>query len=227
MSAPAPQMGAAPPDSYFTRGREEILPLVPAGPLRLLDVGCGAGATLEAIRARETVAWAGGVELEPGAAERAERRFDRLWREDVQGFDPGAEIAPGSLDLILCLDVLEHLPDPWAVVRRLSPLLRPGGRLIVSVPNIRNWKFIRGLLLRGDFHYREAGLLDRTHLRFFVHETAAELAACGGLRVIRAGSATPYGRWELRRWLIALTGGRLEKLIAKQIVVVAESDGAA
>ena len=47
------------------------------------------------------------------------------------------EIAPASLDLILCLDVLEHLVDPWSVVRRLSPLLAPGGRLIVSVPNIR------------------------------------------------------------------------------------------
>ncbi|GMG81453.1 hypothetical protein LNKW23_06660 [Paralimibaculum aggregatum] len=212
---------------YFDHARREILPHLPARCARVLDLGCGAGATLELLRAEREIAWAGGVELDPEAAARARALADRIWESDLQRFDPGAAIPPGSLDLVLCLDVLEHLPWPWEVVERLSALLAPGGRLILSVPNIRNWKFIWRLLTRGDFRYREAGLLDRTHLRFFTFETAAELATSGGLVRLHAGSATAYGRWELRRWLIGATGGRLEPLIAKQVLVVAEKQGPA
>lgn len=209
-------------DPYFTRERAEILDHLPDGPLRLLDVGCGAGGVLATVQSARPVDWAAGIEIVPAAADIAETKFDRVLRGDVSAMDLEADIAPGSLDLILCLDVLEHLVDPWEAVRRLSPLLKPGGRLIVSVPNIRNWKFIWRLLTRGDFRYRDAGLLDRTHLRFFVRETAIELAETGGLKASYVGSATQYGRWELRRMLIAATGGRLETLIAKQFLIVAE-----
>jgi 2-polyprenyl-3-methyl-5-hydroxy-6-metoxy-1,4-benzoquinol methylase len=210
-------------DGYFTRERAEIIPHLPVGPLRLLDVGCGAGGVLATVKSVRDVAWAAGIEIVPDAAAIARDRFDLLLEGDVSAMLAQGDIALGSLDLILCLDVLEHLVDPWDAVRRLSPLLKPEGRLIVSVPNIRNWKFIWRLLTRGDFRYRDAGLLDRTHLRFFVKETAVALAESGGLRTVHAGSATRYGPWELRRMLIAVTGGRAETLIAKQFLIVAPS----
>lgn len=212
---------------YFDHARTEILAHLPARCTRVLDLGCGAGATIALLRERREIAWAGGLELDGAAAVRAEAVCDRLWRTDLQSFDPGAEIAPGSLDLLLFLDVLEHLPWPWEVVARLSPLLAPGGRLILSVPNIRNWKFLWRLFARGDFRYTEAGLLDRTHLRFFTFETAEELAKAGGLTRLHAGSATAYRGMDLRRGLIALSFGRLEPLIAKQILVVAEAQSGA
>jgi 2-polyprenyl-3-methyl-5-hydroxy-6-metoxy-1,4-benzoquinol methylase len=147
---------------------------------------------------------------------------DRVWSIDVEQVPFERDIEPGSLDAILCLDVLEHLVDPWAVVKRLSALLRPGGRLIVSVPNIRNWKFIRGLLFRGDFHYRDSGLLDRTHLRFFVRATAITLAASGGLTVVQS-VALPVLRPGETRWvLVKASLGGLEDLLAKQWLLVAE-----
>ncbi|MEO0994631.1 MAG: methyltransferase domain-containing protein [Pseudomonadota bacterium] len=209
--------------SYYDRARKEILPHVPERAGRVLDIGCGAGATVALLRAERSVAWAGGVELDPDAGKRAEATLDRLWLGDLAGAPLEAEIAPGSLDLVLCLDVLEHLVDPWEAVGRLSPLLAPSGRLIVSVPNVRNWKFLWRLAVHGDFRYREAGLLDRTHLRFFTHETARDLATAGGLVPLHVGSATAYGPVDLRRWLIAATAGRMEKLIAKQILVVCEA----
>ncbi len=211
---------------YFDRPRREILPHLPDRCARILDLGCGAGATIALLREARAIDWAGGLERDRDAAARARMVADRVWEGDLETFDPGA-VPARSLDLVLCLDVLEHLVDPWAVVARVSPLLAPGGRLIVSVPNVRNWKFLWRLAVHGDFRYRAAGLLDRTHLRFFTHQTAAELAASGGLRQVHLGSATRYRPTELRRWLIALSGGRLEPLIAKQILVVAEQPGSA
>lgn len=211
---------------YFDRPRREILPYLPQRCLRVLDVGCGAGATLSLVRERVAPEWIGGVEPNALAAGHARDLCDRLWEGGVEAAELEAEIPRGTLDLVLCLDVLEHLVDPWAEVRRLSALLGAGGRLIVSVPNIRNWKFIWRLLAKGDFHYTDAGLLDRTHLRFFTPETAVELALSGGLALVHAGSATAYGRAELRRWLIRASAGRLESLIAKQTLVVAERPAA-
>lgn len=210
---------------YFKTVRAEIFPHLPPRFSRLLDVGCGAGATVAAIRAAagaEGPAWVGGIELDEAAAAEAEAHCDRVWQGDIEASRFDEEIGPGSLDVILCLDVLEHLADPWSVVRRLSPLLVPGGRLIVSVPNIRNWKFLWRLTTKADFRYRDAGLLDRTHLRFFVRPTAVELATCGGLVLGHVGSTRPF-RPPDARWLLSrLAFGRLDDFMIKQFVVVAE-----
>lgn len=209
---------------YFDTARTEIQPYLPDRCARVLDIGCGTGATTDWIRTERSVEWAGGVELDPDAAEQAGSKLDQLWTGMIEDADLEVGIQQGSLDLVLCLDVLEHLVDPWAVVQRVSPLLAPGGRLIVSVPNIRNWKFIWRLMMKGDFHYTDAGLLDRTHLRFFVRSTAEALAISGGLSLQGSYDANIYGSWEFRRMLIAATGGRLAPLIAKQWIVVAEAD---
>jgi 2-polyprenyl-3-methyl-5-hydroxy-6-metoxy-1,4-benzoquinol methylase len=212
--------------SYFDRARAEIVPHLPRTCARVLDLGCGEGAVLETVRAARSVQWAAGVELHAPSAEIAAQRFDRLWAQDLSQVALEAEIPAGSLDLILCLDILEHLVEPWDVVRRMTPLLAPGGRLIVSVPNIRNWKFIWRLLMRGDFRYVDAGLLDRTHLRFFTMTTAAELACAGGLTLHHCGNATRYRPMEARALLTRLSGGRLTPLLAKQVLVVAEARAA-
>ena len=207
---------------YFTTARGEILPFLPAKVGRLLDLGCGTGATVALVRKARAVTWAGGVELDAAAAEEARAHCERIFAGDavMQNFEQ--EIAPSSLDLVLCLDVLEHLADPWKMVQRLSPLLAPRGRLILSVPNIRNWKFLWRLAAKGDFRYRDAGVLDRTHLRFFVRETAIELATCGGLTLVAAPNAHPFRFPDPRFLLCRVSGGRLEPLLAKQWLVVAE-----
>ncbi|NBS01797.1 MAG: methyltransferase domain-containing protein [Rhizobiales bacterium] len=147
--------------------------------------------------------------------------LDEVWCGDLEATLFETEIAPASLDAILCLDVLEHLVDPWTVVKRLSPLLAEDGRLIISIPNIRNWKFIRKLLMNGDFHYRDAGLLDRTHLRFFVRDTAIELAEAGGLKVCYSGNAHPWKALDMRNILSHISGHELDDLMIKQFVIVA------
>ena len=209
-------------ERYYGTARTEILPWLPERVSRMLDIGCGAGATTAAVKRVREVRWAGGVEYVDGVAAVAERDLDRVWRGDAAKAPLEATIAPRSLDLVLCLDVLEHMQDPWAMVRRLSELIGPGGRLIVSVPNIRHWKFIWRLALRGDFAYRDAGLLDRTHLRFFVRRTAIELATAGGLQLMAAVSAQAWRFPDPRWWLARASLGKLDEVMAKQWLVVAE-----
>ena len=208
---------------YFSHARREILPYLPSKIEKCLDIGCGNGTTSAFVRhLHPEVTWAGGVELFPDAAENARSVLDQVWCGDLEATSFETAIAPASLDVILCLDVLEHLVDPWTVVKRLSPLLKTDGRLIISIPNIRNWKFIRKLLMNGDFHYRDAGLLDRTHLRFFVRDTAIELAEAGGLKVSYAGNAHPWKPLDMRNILYHISMCGLEDLMIKQFMIVAK-----
>lgn len=209
-------------DRYFGTARREIIPHLPSKVERMLDIGCGRGATVTTVKERHALTWVGGVEIVPDEAEKAKAVCDRVWSIDIEREDFERDIAPGSLDLVLCLDVLEHLVDPWAVVRRLSVLLAPKGRLIVSVPNIRNWKFIRNLLFKGDFQYRDSGLLDRTHLRFFVRQTAEQLAIAGGLGHLRSVALPDLAGFEARHVIVRASGGRLADIFAKQWLIVAE-----
>jgi len=168
-------------DHYFSIIRSEILSLLPENCSRVLEVGCGKGNTLEWLRHTQSCEWCGGVELFEGAAEIARPKLDALWHGNVEIMD--LPIEPGTLDLVLCLDVLEHLVDPWATVRKLTGYLKGGGSMIVSLPNIRNTQVLMPLLLQGKWTYKDEGILDRTHLRFFVERTAQELLEQAGMTV--------------------------------------------
>ena len=167
---------------YFDNVRRDIAPLLPAQAGAVLEVGCGAGATLQWLqnegRATRTV----GIELFPDAAERARGRIDELLQGNAETLLP-AHLAPASFDLVLCLDVLEHMVDPWAFVTRMQALMKPGAVLIASIPNVRHLRVVLPLLLAGRWRYEESGILDRTHLRFFTHGSARALVSPPGLRV--------------------------------------------
>ena len=89
-----------------------------------------------------------------------------------------------KFDLILCLDVLEHLIDPWSVIKKLIyENLREGGTLIACIPNVRYYNVLLPLLLKKEWKYQETGVLDRTHLRFFTKKTILELISSAGLQL--------------------------------------------
>jgi len=208
-------------DGYYRFERREILPLI-AGEhhARALEIGCGAGDTLAALKRDGLVDWAGGVELNPEAAAVARTRLDHVWSGDVEAV--ALDIPPGSVDLLLCLDVLEHLVDPWRALERLATLVRPGGRVVVSLPNLRHYKVSLGLLFAGRFDYQAAGIMDRTHLRWFVKDTAVDLIEGAGLRVValeRTGKMKP---WRAKWLLNKLCFGALTELYAYQYLIKAE-----
>ena len=83
---------------------------------------------------------------------------------------PGLPFDQETFDCVVCADVLEHIKDPWGALADLFGLLRPGGEIVVSIPNIRNLG-VMAELAAGDWAYQEAGILDRTHLRFFTRRS--------------------------------------------------------
>jgi methionine biosynthesis protein MetW len=162
-----------------------VLEEIPSG-ARVLDVGCATGyLAAELVRRGCTV---DGIEFDPAAAEQARAHCREVVVGDLEAPSTHAEVervlAGERPDVIVCADVLEHLRDPWSVLAWLRTLLAPGGRAIVSVPNIGHWT-ARRALLRGRFDYADFGLFDATHLRFFTRTSAAELAARAGFTVMR------------------------------------------
>jgi SAM-dependent methyltransferase len=164
---------------YYSRLRPEVIRAIPDGVGAVLDVGCGKG-TLGRWLKEHGVPVVRGVELSAAAAEEARRWLDDL----VVGNIEGASLpwAPASFDCIVCADVLEHTVDPWTVVGRLKSLLKPGGCIVASIPNVAHHRNLRRLL-RGRWDYADEGVLDRTHLRFFTLPTIEELFARNGMAV--------------------------------------------
>lgn len=166
---------------YHGTLRKEILSFIPENVERVLDVGCGTGSTALWLKEMKSCVWAAGVELVPSAAAQARTKLDIVYEGNVEQLE--LPIEKSSLDLILCLDILEHLVDPWTVTRRLQELLKPGGALIASLPNIGSKRVLIPLVLKGEWTYAEWGILDKTHLRFFGRKNALELLESAGLAV--------------------------------------------
>jgi SAM-dependent methyltransferase len=176
-------VGGAERPGYFQNVRREIEPLLPARVESVLEVGCAAGGTMRWLRSIRDVKYAAGVEQEPEAARAARLVFDDVEIGDAAASDFG--FRQERFDLILALDVLEHLADPWTILRRLREKLAKDGVFIASVPNVAHYKVSLNLFLRGRWDYAEEGLLDRTHLRFFTRRTAVELFESTGYSVRR------------------------------------------
>ena len=169
----------------YERARPEILAYVPRAAARVLDLGCATGTTGAALKQRQAVEVVG-VEREPAYAEEARERLDEIITADVEALDPGDL---GRFDALIAADVLEHLVDPWAALRRYARLLQPGGTAVVSLPNVGHWSTY-AYLLRGTWPRKPEGIFDATHLRWFTLADATALLAQAGLEahtVVRRG----------------------------------------
>lgn len=215
--------------SYFGHARPELLELIPRSARTVLDVGCGAGRLGEALKARQG-AEVVGIELDGHAAGLARGRLDRVLVGDVELTEP--DLAPRSFDAVVCGDVLEHLRDPDRLLRHVRGWLRPDGRVVASVPNVRHHSVVLSLL-EGNWTYESAGLLDRTHLRFFTRREVEKLFFRAGFAVERLGSVggpgggqaasrTRVGRLDLD----GLTDAEVEEFHAYQYLVTARPDPA-
>jgi SAM-dependent methyltransferase len=178
MAAPMQDsLRAARADAY-ENPRPELQRHVAAGARRILDLGCASGALGAALKARG--AYVVGVESDPRYAARARERLDEVIEADLETVDP----APlGRYDVLVAGDVLEHLTDPWAVLRRFAGIVEPGGTVVVSLPNVRHWESVYAIAVQGRFPLRNEGIFDRTHLRWFTLHDAWGLVDQAGLEV--------------------------------------------
>lgn len=185
------------PDGYVTLNTvpyrahhlllSEVLRLTAEGD-EIFEGGVSSGYFAEAVAAAGRTV--DGHELDPVAAAAARGVCREVWEGDLQTFDPDTAGVPTGYSLLLFGDTLEHIADPVAVLDRLAGRLRPGGRLVISVPNVANWSVRLGLLL-GRFDYTERGILDRTHVRFYTRRTLVRMVEQAGFVVDRVQAAVP------------------------------------
>lgn len=170
-------------DYYSMLRLDALSHAVCKGPHHILDVGCGEGINGEYLKAQGFAQRVVGIEFVERAANIAAKRLDAVVCADLNTLDLTDHMELKGFDYILCLDVLEHLMNPWERLQALAGLLAPGGKLIVSLPNVRNWRVLYDLGARGQWEYRDAGIMDRTHLRFFTRESSIALLEQAGLQV--------------------------------------------
>ena len=209
--------GTAAPPKYFGHARPEILPFVPEGIKEALDIGCSEGRFGEALQ-KARGCRVTGVELFPDAAAQAQTRLHKVFCSSAESF---LSYYDGKFDVIFFNDVLEHLVDPGEHLKACHRLLKsPSGLIIASLPNIRFLFALQEIVFRGDFQYQDAGIFDRTHLRFFTCKSMIRLFEESGYEVIRCEGIN--GLTSRRyTWTNRLTLRRFEDTLFPQFVAVA------
>ncbi len=204
---------------YYSKARRDVASLLPEVADRILEIGSGTGATISWLRERWPTAHFTGIDCLEEAREELAQAADVSFIADLDRALPQLD----RYDLILALDVLEHLVDPWTVLRNLADHLTDDGLIIVSVPNVSRLSVSLPLLLSNQFRYTADGILDRTHLRFFTPETAAELVTGAGLAIEDARlTGLGQGRPKL---LNTLSFGLLRRHLGIQSVMRARKNG--
>ncbi len=169
-------------DGYYAGNREDILELLKLQDgVKVLDVGCGYGGAGKLIKAKYN-AEVHGIDINPCAAEKARHHYDSVIRANIERDDWFFEAK--HFDSIICSDVLEHLSDPWNVLRKLKSFLKDDGQITASIPNFRNADVLIKLL-DGSFDYQAYGVLDDTHLRFFTYRSSICLFERAGFKVTK------------------------------------------
>jgi 2-polyprenyl-3-methyl-5-hydroxy-6-metoxy-1,4-benzoquinol methylase len=189
--------------------------LIRTAPNIVLDLGCGAGAVGRKLLRDGKASQVVGVELFGAAAEEAARYYSAVHTGDIEEMTlPYTR----HFDYVICGDILEHLKDPYSVVKKIPGWLKDDGRLICSLPNVRHWPVLVDLAFRGAWEYRDAGVMDRTHLRFFTRKSCSQMLRDAGFEVEHSRMLISGRKYRL---LNGVTFRVFEDFFGSQVVVMA------
>lgn len=178
--------------------RDEFLNLVPQGIKKVLDVGCGKGVLGAKLKERQIEVV--GIEKNKEFYMLAKDRLNQVFLADVENFN--LPYPKGYFDCLLYADILEHLTDPLVTLKNHANYLRDKGYIVASIPNIRYYKVIIRLLLGKSWDYVDAGILDKSHLRFFTLINIKELFIKAGFKII-----------DIKRNIVAAKGFRFLNIL--------------
>jgi len=159
----------------------DLLRLMPQAARRVVEVGCSSGALAREYKKLNPTCGYHGIEIVRDYARLARRYCDSVLELDIENLDHQA-VRDLEADCWVFGDSLEHLRDPWTLLRRIRAVISPDGHVVACIPNAQHWS-VQARLACGEFRYEDKGLLDRTHLRWFTRITILEMFHETGFRV--------------------------------------------
>lgn len=180
-------------EKYFSNKREEMFEFVNLESKLILECGCGEGHFSSQIKQKnEAEVW--GIEFEEQSAEIAKLKLDKVIIGDLN--EKLHEVPNDFFDLIIFNDVLEHLPDPWEILRVSKKKLNKKGEILASIPNVLYAGNLKEMLIDKDWRYKkEGGILDYTHLRFFTKKSIERLFQESGYEITQIQGINPIRKF--------------------------------
>ena len=190
---------------YFAGARTDFVDRLPVNPYgKLLEIGSGNGDTSQYALETKKCGECFGVEISEGAAALARERGHRVIVGDIEE-DP-LDFKEEFFDVLIMSEVLEHLVDPWATLRKLRPYLKKGAVVMAGSPNVCHHSVIWSLL-QGGWQYHSFGVFDETHLRWFGMRDYRDMFESSGYRVREVrpafeieGKGALLNRLTFRKW---------------------------
>lgn len=152
----------------------DLLSLIPVSSKNLIEIGCSSGALAREFKKLVPGADYRGVDIDANFADLARRHCDVVTVLNIENADEKFWSYNSNLDCWIFGDTLEHLQNPWQILKKINEVLPSGGSVVACIPNAQHWS-LQAKLSIGDFRYEASGLMDRTHLRWFTRQTIVEL----------------------------------------------------
>ncbi|HEX2973126.1 MAG TPA: class I SAM-dependent methyltransferase [Tepidisphaeraceae bacterium] len=178
---------------YEDRVRDEILRMIPSDGHIIGSVGCGTGAT-EAVLVQQG-RQVHGVDI---SAEAVERAKPRLTSARVVAADDRAPFSENSLDGLILADIIEHMPRAWDALASYTQAVRPGGWVVISVPNMRNLKVLHQFIFGGDWPEDPTGIFDATHVQVMTRRRLERWCEQAGLHIEQWYDLYLSNRWKTK-----------------------------
>ena len=152
---------------------------------RVLEIGAGPGSITRHLHGSGNCSVIA-LEIDDEAIPLLKPFCERVYQADLNDPKwPDLLNADGKFDVVVAADVLEHVYDPWKTLKLISSLVGKDGSVVISLPHVGH-SAVAACLLAEDFHYRDWGLLDRTHIRFFGLKNMQSLFNDAGLSIVEA-----------------------------------------
>ena len=182
-------------DGYYTATRQEMFEFIPKTARKILDVGCGSGKFGEQLLQNgELEIW--GIELDPEVASHAQKRLHKVLIGSASKMV--LEVPDNYFDCVVFNDILEHLVDPFDLLNLIKSKLNENGIIVCSIPNIRYYPTLKALVVNKQWKYEDAGVLDKTHLRFFTKRSLIEMFEQLNYDLLEITGINPINSWKLK-----------------------------
>ena len=206
--------------NYYSSIRQEIYPYIPQNIRKTLDVGCGSGEFSKFLKTeRDVETW--GIEMVESVAEKAKNNIDNVL---IGTYESVFNTLPENyFDCVFFNDVLEHMPNPEDCLMKLRDKLQENATIIASIPNVRHLSILKEFLIKKDWRYRDFGILDRTHLRFFTRKSIGRMFSECGYNYKLTGLNKGKDSWKCDLLNISTLGLLFNDIKYIQYIVVAHA----